>query len=78
MNYKINLEKVRAIRVDKNISLKTMAEVIGVETVATYQKKETGALRFNLLEAKKLASFFNTTIEELFFEEEDSEMESQE
>ena len=63
---------------NKNISLKTMAEVIGVETIATYQKKETGALRFNLIEAKKLASFFEMTIEELFFVEEDSETENKE
>lgn len=72
----LNLEKIKKLRVENKITLAKMAELIGVQ-FPTYQKKENGDLRFNLIEAKRLADYFGKTIEELFFEEESSEIESQ-
>jgi DNA-binding XRE family transcriptional regulator len=66
---------VKRFRVDFNIPAAKMAEVIGVESVGTYYKKEAGDLKFSLVEAKKITDFLNETydlnltIEDVFFDE---------
>jgi putative transcriptional regulator len=68
-------KKLRELRHEKGYSVDRICKTIGVETVPTYYKKETGSLRFSLSEAKKIADLFHMKIEDIFFEEELSEME---
>lgn len=59
--------ELRNIRSTKNISSEEMAEVIGLKTRGAYYKKETGAVKFSLDEARLIAIYLNKTIEEIFF-----------
>lgn len=59
-------KKLKVYRTIKAINQSELAEVIGV-TLSTYSKKETGKAVFTLIEAKQLAEYFETSIEELFF-----------
>lgn len=63
-------ENLRQLRAERNVTAKTLAGVIGLETEAAYYKKETGAVKFTLVEGKKIADFFGLPIEAVFFREE--------
>lgn len=69
-------EKLREMRINKNISVDEIASVLNLETKAAYYKKEAGTVKFTLIEAKKVADYFGMTIEEIFFANEVSEMET--
>jgi DNA-binding XRE family transcriptional regulator len=58
---------LRKIRTERDVAADTLAEVLGLETKAAYYKKETGLVKFSLIEAKKLADYFGLPIEDLFF-----------
>lgn len=60
-------ENLRKLRVERNVSVKTLSDVLGLETEAAYYKKETGAVKITLVEGKKIADFFGLPIEEIFF-----------
>lgn len=47
-------------------TLEEMAKYLGISK-SSYYKKEIGEIKISLVEAKKLAVFFEITIEELFF-----------
>lgn len=64
---KVNYE-LKALRARKDISQKGIANILHM-TVSTYNRKENGGREFTIDEAKLLASFFNTTIENIFFKE---------
>lgn len=49
-----------------------MAQIMGLKSAAAYCKKELGYRPVTLAEAHALAVHFNTTIEEIFFAEENS------
>ncbi len=68
-------EHLRALRLRKGIPVEKLAEVLGLETLAAYYKKETGSVKFTLADAKKIADFFGMPIEEIFFGNELSEEE---
>jgi len=61
--------KLKAYRVYKNKTQEDIAAHLGI-TVAGYINKENGRNKFSLSEAKKLADYFNTTVDELFFDNE--------
>lgn len=63
-------ERLRALRTERNVPAKTLANVIGLETEAAYYKKETGAVKITLIEGKKIADFFELPIEAVFFDDE--------
>lgn len=67
--------KVKEFRENRGLRQDDMAAILEVSP-ATYCKKENGAIKFSLPEAKKLADFFNTTIEAIFFTNEVSEIET--
>lgn len=69
-------EKLREMRINKNISVDEIASVLNLETKAAYYKKEAGTVKFTLIEAKKVADYFGMTIEEIFFANEVSETET--
>lgn len=60
-----NLKILRAI---KEVKQEDVANMLNI-TLATYCKKENGKSNFTIKEAKKLADFFNCTIEDIFFAE---------
>ena len=63
-------EKLKKLRVERNISAEDMSKILGLETKAAYYKKESGNVKFSLMEAKKISDFFNIPIEEIFFSHE--------
>jgi transcriptional regulator with XRE-family HTH domain len=63
-------EKLRALRISKGIPVEKLAEVLGLETLAAYYKKENGSVKFTLADAKKISDFFGMPIEEIFFDHE--------
>lgn len=63
-------EKLKKLRLERNISAEEMSKILGLETKAAYYKKESGNVKFSLLEAKKISDFFNIPIEEIFFSNE--------
>jgi len=69
-------EKLRRIRNERNISALEMAKLLGLKTAAAYYKKENGTINFTLEEAKKVADYLKIPIEEIFFKEIVSNMET--
>lgn len=59
-------KKLKVLRLLNDINQDEMAELLNI-TLSTYSKKETGKASFTLEEAKKIADYFKTTIDELFF-----------
>lgn len=59
--------KLKTIRRDRNISVKSLKEILGLVTNAAYYKKENGTVKFTLEEAKKIADYIGLSIEEIFF-----------
>lgn len=59
-------EKIKELRVKNNKKSKEIAELLNID-VTTYSKKEAGERKISLKEAKVLADYYNTSIEDLFF-----------
>ena len=57
---------VRKIREEKGIKQAEIANILGV-SVPSYSKKESGEVRFSIIEAKELATYFDMPIETIFF-----------
>lgn len=53
-------------RIANGVIMQKLADVIGVKTVGTYYRKESGALNFSLEEAIRLARYYGKSVEELF------------
>lgn len=69
------MSKIKIMRENAGIEQKTMAEMLKISP-ANYCKKENGIIKFSLVEAKKLADFFKKNIEEIFFAEEVSKIDT--
>jgi DNA-binding XRE family transcriptional regulator len=63
-------EQLRQIRKEKNIKVKEILNVLGLETEAAYYKKETGNVPFTLVEGRKISILFGMPIEDIFFKNE--------
>lgn len=61
-----NSNKLKAYRVMLGKKQEDIAKIIGIG-LNTYNLKENGKSSFSLEEAKKIADYFNTTIDDLFF-----------
>ncbi|QOR36292.1 helix-turn-helix domain-containing protein [Clostridium sp. 'deep sea'] len=59
--------KLRNLRKLHNVEVSQLAKLIGVKTIGAYYKKEAGERGFTLVEAKAIADYFNTSIEDIFF-----------
>jgi len=68
------MSKVKELREKNNIKQCDMAALIRTSP-ANYLKKENGDIRFNLTEAQIISKYFNDTIENIFFDNEVSQME---
>lgn len=60
------MSKVKELRENLGLKQEALAELLNISS-ASYSKKECGNIKFSLFEAKKLADFFGTTIENIFF-----------
>lgn len=60
------MNRLRLMREQRNIKQEKIAGILGI-SLGNYNKKESGKIRFSLNEAKLIADFFDTTIEEIFF-----------
>lgn len=69
-------ENLKKIRKEKKINYVKMAEIIGVKTGTAYWKKENGLTKFSIEQAKKISDFFEIPMEQIFFENEVSKMET--
>ncbi|MTI83482.1 MAG: helix-turn-helix transcriptional regulator [Firmicutes bacterium] len=61
--------KLREIRNKKGLSAEELARILGLKTVGAYYKKESGATKFSLAEAKLISEKLNQSIEKIFFDE---------
>ena len=68
-----NLKRIRSIMQD--IKIEDILKALGLKTKGAYYKKETGANKFSLNDAKNLSNLFNMPIEEIFFDNEISKTE---
>ncbi|GIQ67398.1 XRE family transcriptional regulator [Xylanibacillus composti] len=71
---RVDLAKIKLLRKNKNISLDEMARKVGYESPNGYYYLEIGRGRFPAETLAKVADVLETPIEELFFEDEVTEM----
>lgn len=69
---KVNLAKVKRLRNQNRLSQSEMAEVIGLNNLYPYHRKESGAQSFTAEELHAIALYFNKPVE-YFFEEDVAE-----
>lgn len=69
------MSKIKTLRENKSLKQEEMANLLNI-SAANYCKKEKGQLRFSLEEAKKLANYFNLSIEAIFFDDEVSKIDT--
>ena len=65
--------KLKELRARHNLTQSDVALELGISTRA-YSNKENGISDFTLMEAKKIASLFNTNIYSIFFTDEVNKM----
>lgn len=63
-------ERLKSVRKNKGATCAEMANLLGLENKSAYSRKENGSIKFSLQEAKQIADFFDTTIEDIFFSDE--------
>lgn len=66
--------KVRELRLQLKIPAKALSEILEISS-CNYYKKELGQIGFSLEEAKKIAVFFNKSVESIFFNTDSSKIE---
>ena len=67
-------ENLRKMRVELNVPVLELSQLLDLKTIAAYYKKENGTVKFSLVEAKKIADRMDKSIEEVFFKDELAEM----
>lgn len=67
--------RLRELRLKNNISGMEMAKLLNI-TKSSYSKKELGSVKFSLNEAKLISDKFNISIEDIFFEDRVSKMDT--
>lgn len=68
------MSTVKAFRESLGMKQEEFAKIINVSTV-NYSKKENGAVKFSLNEARQISEFFHAPIETIFFASEVSKNE---
>ena len=69
------MSKLKTIRENLGYKQEDIAELIGV-SLPNYCKKENGDVKVSLIEAKKISTKFNMSIDEIFFNDEVSIIET--
>lgn len=65
---KVNLEKIKQLRKDHKLSQGDMADLLGLNSLYPYHRKESGAQSFTAEEIHSIAVFFQKPVE-YFFEQ---------
>ncbi|MEY7998652.1 helix-turn-helix transcriptional regulator [Clostridium sp. Mt-5] len=60
-------DNLKRLRTNKKVTLLQMSKLLGYNSPNAYSRKEKGERKFTLDEAKKISTFFNLPIEEIFF-----------
>lgn len=60
--------KLKVLRAIKEVKQEDVAKNLGI-SLSTYCKKENGKTSFTLSEANKVAIFFESTIDSIFFDD---------
>lgn len=63
---KLNLEKIKQLRKTHKLSQSNMAELMGLNTVYPYHRKESGNQSFTAEELHTIAKFFDVPVEYFF------------
>lgn len=63
---KLNLRRLKGLRVEKGLSQEDMAKLIGMPH-SSYQRKESGKNQFLLTEAYSISIVLNKEIRDIFF-----------
>lgn len=63
-------EKLRKLREERNVTQEEMAKLLGHADKSSYSMKERGLRKFTIQEAYRIAEFFGSTIEYIFFDKE--------
>lgn len=71
---KVDLEKIKNMRKQAELSLDEMAKLLGYESANGYYYLETGRGKFPAETLAKVSEIFKVPINELFFEEKIAEM----
>ncbi|MEX3715420.1 helix-turn-helix transcriptional regulator [Cytobacillus horneckiae] len=71
---KVDLEKIKSLRKNSNLSLSEMATLLGYESVNGYYYLETGRGKFPAETLAKVATILNQNVDNLFFEIEVADM----
>lgn len=67
-NKQVDLEKIKKLRKEANISLEKMAELLGYESPNGYYYLETGRVKFPADKLAVVSEILNVPIDQLFFE----------
>lgn len=70
-------ERLKEIRIKSGETCATMAIVLGLKTRGAYHKKENGDVPFSLEDARKISLYFNKPIEDIFFKQEISYLDTE-
>lgn len=62
-------KNLRRLRREKNVPVNELKSLLNLKTDAAYYKKERGAIKFSVEEAKIIAEFFSMPIEIVFLKE---------
>lgn len=62
------MNRMKAYRMKKEIKQTEMADLLGI-SITAYRNKESGKTDFTITEAKKIADFFEESIDDIFFKE---------
>lgn len=62
-------KNLRRLRREKNVPVSELKQLLNLKTDAAYYKKERGAIKFSVEEAKIIAEFFGMPMEIIFFKE---------
>lgn len=70
------MSTLKSLREENDLTQEFLANLIGV-SLPNYCKKENGTIKISLKEARIIAKFFNKTIEEIFFDNDVSKIDTQ-
>ncbi len=73
-NIKVDIEKIKILRKEANISLEKMSELTGYDSPNGYYYLETGRIKFPAEKLAVVAQILKVPIEQLFFDDEIAKM----
>lgn len=73
-NIKVDIEKIKTLRKNANISIEKMSETLGYDSLNGYYYLETGRIKFPAEKLAMVAKVLGVPYDSLFFEDEFAEM----